>query len=813
MIKILRRAGIGLLVLLLLAGGAAAWWVHGKQPQRSGDLELTGLQAPVQVRYDEAGVPHIEAQHEADLYRALGYLHAQDRLFQMELLRRLARGELAEILGPKLVPTDRLFRTLAIRHHADAHADRLLRDQADSPAVRALLAYLDGINHYQASRPAPLEFDILGITRRPFTAADTLSVAGYLAYSFAAAFRTEPLLSQVRERLGPGYLAIFDLELTGDSALAGRPGAQASVPGDAVVATTVQPATWHLLQRLARLGSEASAVLGVPSFEGSNAWVLSGSRTASGKPLLAGDPHIAFAAPAVWWEAHLKAPGFELYGHFAALNPMALLGHNQRFGWSLTMFQNDDVDLVLERVNPDQPNQVWHEGSWVEMTQRRETIRVKGGDAVELDLRRSPHGPIVNDALGPSAGSQPIAMWWALLETENPTLQAFYQLNRADTLDRARAGASLIHAPGLNVLWANADGDIGWWAAARLPIRPDGVHPGFVLDAGAGQARKLGFLPFSANPQEENPARGYIVSANHRPRAMPAVPGHYNLWDRALRLDTLLQDPQRRWDTPATQALQRDVQTGYGPRVLEPLLADLAAAVTEPGEQALLARLRGWTGDYALEGVAPVLFQQFLFELARHAMEDDLGAEGFELMRRTRAVDHALPRLAAQADSPWWDRRGTPAVETRAQAVAAAWRNTLQHLRATLGEDPAGWTWGRAHTVTHNHALGRQKPLDRLFDVGPLPAPGAHEVPNNLSARLGPAPWAVVVGPSTRRIVDFAQPGAAQGINPVGQSGVWGDAHYRDQADAHAQGRYRPQHLDEADVARHTRSTLRLLPR
>lgn len=813
MSKILQRAALALLVLVLLAGTAAAWWVYDKQPQRSGELSLTGLQAPVQVRFDEAGVPHIEARHEADLYRALGYLHAQDRLFQMEMLRRLARGELAEILGPKLVPTDRLFRTLGIRHHADADAARLLREQADTPAVRALQAYLDGINQYQDSRPAPLEFDILRIPRRPFTAADTLSVAGYLAYSFAAAFRTEPLLTRVRDRLGPAYLAIFDLELSADGALPARPQGQARAAGGTAVATAVQPATWQLLDRLARLGSDALALAGVPSFEGSNAWVLAGSRTASGKPLLAGDPHIAFAAPAVWWEAHLKAPGFELYGHFPALNPMALLGHNSRFGWSLTMFQNDDVDLVLEKIHPDRPDQVWHEGGWVELSQRRETLRVKGGDAVELVLRRPPHGPIVNDALDASAGTQPIAMWWALLETENPILQAFYQLNRADTLDKARQAASLIHAPGLNVLWAHADGDIGWWAAARLPRRPDGVHPGFLLDAGAGQAHKPGFLPFSANPQEENPARGYIVSANHRPQATPAVPGHYNLWDRALRLDSLLQDPARRWDSSNTQALQRDVQTGYGPRVLEPLLAELQAAVTEAGEQRLLAQLRTWSGDYPLDGVAPVLFQQFLYELLRQAMEDELGADGVELMRRTRAIDHALPRLAAQADSPWWDRRDTPALETRAQAVAAAWRSTVDHLKATLGADPAGWTWGRAHTLTHAHALGRQPPLDRIFNVGPLPAPGAHEVPNNLSARLGPAPWSVVVGPSTRRIIDFARPAAALGINPVGQSGVWGDAHYRDQAEAHAQGRYRPQHLDEADVARHTLSSLRLLPR
>ena len=204
---------------------------------------------------------------------------------------------------------------------------------------------------------------------------------------------------------------------------------------------------------------------------------MSGSRTASGKPLLAGDPHIRFAAPAVWYEAQLSYPGFELYGHHQALNPVASLGHNSDFGWSITMFQNDDLDLIAEKLNPDNPNQVWYRGQWVELQSRAEQIEVKGGEPVSLTLRRSPHGPIINDALGATAGKTPIAMWWAFLETENPILDAFYQLNRADSLSKARAAAEKIQAPGLNVVWANTNGDIGWWAAAQLPLRPVGVNP------------------------------------------------------------------------------------------------------------------------------------------------------------------------------------------------------------------------------------------------------------------------------------------------------------------------------------------------
>jgi integrase len=243
----------------------------------------------------------------------------------------------------------------------------------------------------------------------------------------------------------------------------------------------------------ARLSHDALNDAGIPQFEGSNAWAVSGSHTRSGKPLLAGDPHISFAVPAVWYEAELSAPGFNLYGYFQALNPFALLGHNRDFGWSLTMFQNDDVDLIAERTNPANSDQVMIDGTWQTLEKTEQTIAVKGEAPVTISLRRSPHGPIVNEVLGASAGTTPVAMWWAFLETENPILDGFYQLNRADTLGKMREAAAKVQAPGLNFVWANARGDIGWWAAAQLPIRPQGVNPTFILDGASPQADKLGF--------------------------------------------------------------------------------------------------------------------------------------------------------------------------------------------------------------------------------------------------------------------------------------------------------------------------------
>ena len=795
--RFLKRSAIALLVLLVCVFLALGWYLRTKKVQRDGNASLAGLTAQVQVSYDERGVPHIQAQNEADLYRALGYVHAQDRLFQMEMVRRLASGELSQILGPKLVDMDRLFRTLGLRAFAK---DYVVKMDKNSTSSQALNAYLDGINQYQSNHPAPLEFDLLHIPKRPFTVEDTIAVSGYMAYSFAAAFRTEPALTAIRDKLGADYLKIFDLDWHPAGVLQTSPALAAN--------------DWMTLDKIAQLSQEGIEQLAVPQLEGSNAWVVSGAHTASGKPLLAGDPHIAYSAPAVWYEAQLSSPGFELYGHFQVLNPMALLGHNQQFGWSLTMFQNDDIDLVAEKVNPQNPNQVWVHNQWVEMSSREEIIQVKGAAPIKLVLRKSPHGPIITDAFKDNYGETPIAMWWTFLEADNPVLDAFYELNRADTLAKARTAASKISAPGLNVVWANAGGDIAWWAAAKLVKRPATINPSFILDGTSADADKSAFYDFADNPHEENPARGYIVSANFQPvspNGVP-VPGYYNLYDRGQRLDYLLSQPGMKWDTKNSQALQLDVQTAYAPRVLQSLLPVLRQVLVAPEDKRLFDILSKWDGNYQTNSIAPTLFSQVIYQLAHNVMADKVGTVQFQNLLRTRVLDFAIPRLLADQQSPWWGVSSDPNFDARQAVILGAWNDSLTHLRQTFGTDSAQWMWGQAHTLTHRHPLGQQAPLDKLFNIGPFAVPGGREVPNNLSGPIGPAPWNVAYGPSTRRLIDFADTSKALGINPVGQSGVLFDAHYNDQAKLFANGIYVNEHTDNADVQAHAHEHLVLQP-
>jgi penicillin amidase len=792
------------LIALGLSGG---WYVHTKQPVREGNVRIAHLDAAVTVRYDERGVPHIRAENEVDAYLALGFVQAQDRLFQMEMVRRLANGELAEVLGPKLLDTDKLFRTLGLREHAKKMVAAI---DPDSPASEVLLAYLDGINQFQDTHPAPIEFDLLGIPKRPFTAQDVAAVSGYLAYSFAAAFKTEPVMTFVRDKLGPRYLEVFDVEGHPEGGLKSLDSARlAPVPNTAMA---LSEADWQSLSRLSAISRDAVQDAGIGPFQGSNAWVISGKRTQSGKPLLAGDPHIGFSVPAVWYEAQLSAPGFDLYGHYQALNPLALLGHNSQFGWSLTMFENDDIDLIAEKTNPANPNQVWQQDHWVDLQLRSETIQVKGEADVVLKLRHGPHGPIITDAFKDHFGNTPIAMWWAFLETENPIFDALYELNRADTRDKARAAVQQIHAPGLNILWASASGDIAWWAAGKLPQRPLGVNPLFILDASKGEAEKPGFYNFSFNPQEENPPRGYIVSANQQPGGVVPVPGYYLLPDRAKRLDDALQNDQPKWTTDLASKLQLDVCNAYPRRILGNLLPLLDPLVTDPNERAFMEPLQKWDGCYTPNSVAASLFSQFSYELAKAAFEDELGEVQFNNLLATPALDHALPLLLADANSPWWDNTQTAAKESRFETLRVAWSNTILHLQTLYGTSLLDWSWAQTHTLTHGHPLGQQPPLSWLLNVGPMSVPGGRETPNNLSGKVGPAPWAVSYGPSTRRVIDFGAPEKSIGINPVGQSGVLFDSHYADQADRYAQGLYVRQRMGRADVANHTEGTLKLLP-
>ncbi|GMG87582.1 penicillin acylase family protein [Biformimicrobium ophioploci] len=780
----------GILGTGLLVAALTVWTNHHYQTVRNGELTLQGLVAPVQVRYDHYGVPHINAENLNDLYRALGYVHAKDRLFQMDLMRRLASGRLAELFGPELVKTDTLFRTLGIRAHAEQYVHKL---DMNTPAGQALTSYLAGINAFVAQETLPLEFDLLGVKPEPFTAVDTISVSGYLAYSFAMAMRSEPLMTRIAATLGKEYLADFDLQWQ-----------------EGGVLEKLSPQTLASLGEVAALTEPGR---GLPLFEGSNAWAIAGTRSASGFPILASDPHISFSVPGAWWEAHLNAPGFELYGHHQALVPTALLGHNSERGWGLTMFQNDDMDFYLEELNPENPTQVRVGDGWQEIISREEKIQVKGQDPVAVTIRATPRGPIINDVFDGFDGRQPVSLWWAFLQTENPMLDALYKMNHADSLEAFGKAVSGIHAPGLNVMYADAEGNIAWWAAAKVPNRPAHVQPWLILDGASGNDEPDGFHPFSSNPQEVNPERGYIVSANHQPQNAQPVPGYYNLPARARRIDQLIAGNSRPLDLGDNMAIQMDDGSDFALRALDrmiPVVENLARGNAQ--QEPLLQALQAWDGQFSLESIAATVFTEWQYQVARAAFHDELGESFFGLLVRTRSIDHGFYNLVENPESPWWNNSENPELGGFEGAIAAGWSNAIAVLQEKLGEDTNQWQWQAVHTFEQEHPMGKIALLDRFLNVGPVPVSGSHAVPNNLSQRFGSGHQAVKSGPSTRRLIDFGSAENSLGILPAGQSGNPFDAHFEDQLPLYVQGKYRTQLMDEKQITEKTSSTLLLTP-
>jgi penicillin amidase len=786
--KILKITFLSLLIFLLIASASAYFYLESILPIRSGELNMPGLIAKVEVIFDRWGIPHIYAENETDAYMTLGFVHAQDRLFQMEMLRRIGNGQLAEILGPDLVVTDKFFRTLRIKQFSKEYIDSLPKD---TKPFKAFEAYIDGINRFIEIGSTPIEFHILGIPKKPFTTADSISVGGYMAYSFAAAFKTDTLLTFIRNQYGPEYLK--DLDYTVGNAFTMKQNIDLyRFPGE--------------IKALSLGIEKVRDILG--SFEGSNAWVISGKRSKSGKPILANDPHIDFAAPSVWYEAHLVTPGFEIYGHHIAAFPVALLGHNRQMGWGLTMFKNDDVDFFREKINPDNPNQVWFKDRWEDLKIETEIIKVKGGEDVTLKVKRSKHGPLVSDVIYEFKDTKdPISMWWAYLEKSNRMVDGFYDLAHSKSVEDSANAASKIHAAGLNILYGDRDGNIGWWGVGKIPSRPNHVNSKFVLDGRSGKDEYLGFWDFSQNPQLINPSSGIIVSANNQPedQGNGIVPGYYNISDRALRIRELLEK-KNKWTPEEMKKIQLDTTTNLNFFVrtqIVPVLETNQKISQNPVAKKALEIFREWEGNHDFKTVGPTLFFQFLYDFIEFTFKDELGDNYFNALLRTKMLRKTLYKILKNPRSLWWDDINTDKKEKFEEIVIDAWMKTVRVLKENLGNDPEKWYWEKVHTLEHVHLIGRKKPFDIIFNIGPFEVEGAMEILNNFGFVLSSGHHKVDYGPSTRRIIDFADPENSFGINPLGQSGYFWDKHYKDQAKMLVRGEYRKQLINREKIVLH----------
>ena len=784
-------------IMVVVAIFSGRYYLKGKAPQRQGVLQLKGLQSTVTVKYDNFGVPHIYAQTDEDLYRALGFVHAQDRLFQMELMRRLASGTMAEIFGHELIETDKLFRTLDLQGHAKLWLEQI--ETHSNPKMLTLAdEYLAGVNSFVKTGTKSVEFEILDIPEKTFSRQDIAAIMGFVAFSFAQAVEDDSLVTELSSRLKSKYLEDLGILYT---------------PGFPQL--PVQ--TNHL--QLKQISSKISAVidqLGFANlFHGSNSWLISPQRTESGKAMLVNDPHIGFGQPSIWYEAQLESDNTQVYGHFMGLIPFPLLGFNQKMAWGITMFENDDMDFYREKNNPENSDQYWAIDHWENYQISQQIIKVKGMPDVSMRVKKSRHGPVMNSLLDDSSEDTSLALWWVFLELENQQMEAFYELPFADTLEKAEASVQKIHSPGLNIMYANANGDIAWWATAKLPIRPKHVNSKFVLDGASGNDDILGFYDFSHNPKNINPESGIIYTANNQPADMGdgLIPGYYAPKDRPQRITKMLNKKSKfTVDDMKTMLLDNITPSAkLFQQISLPVLLENEANFSKH-EYSAMQLFKIWEGNHDADEVAATIYTRFRIRLMSLIMEDEIGNKLFQNFQHGFLMDRSIWRILPNIESPWWDNVNTDKIETRDELVLQAFLETVEFLRNRHGYDMQNWQWQNDVQMEHRHPLGEVEPLDQLFNVGPFPSNAGVEAVNNLMFVSEGDELKIVMGPSTRRIIDFGDIMNSLGINPTGQSGVVLDKHYDDQALAFANGEFRRQYYSAEDVEQNSEEVLSLIP-
>lgn len=822
--KIMKWGLLLVLVLLSLFLARVVWRSYSGMPDHDATVRSSKINAETRVVRDTWGVPHIQAASETDAYFALGYCMAQDRLFQMEVMRRLARGELAELLGPPVVKIDRIMRAFRLRAKADefvAHS----RERSTPEMNAAMDAFIAGVNDYIEHNTLPWEFAALMESCRPFTVADFVSVAAILPITFADGLRCDPLKSLLKKQFpeadvdmifrGIEKTPITIMESIEEAAAFQREQAQSKNTPPQAVDGLESAARW--LDAIAAYTGFAGTHLG------SNSWVLSGDKTASGKPILGNDPHIAFTNPSIWYEAHLKYGDVENYGYHLPPIPVPLLGHNEDRGWGITMFSNDDIDMFLEKVNPENPNQVMYKGEWVDCETVRENIKVRLGRDVACDVRITPHGPIADDLLdllleykGP-----PISMCWVWQRVDYTDVDAFYEMSHARDYDHFEAAVRKITSPGLNISYADAEGNIAWWAAGLLPIRPAHVDHKALLEGWTGRDEFTQYLPFEVSPHLKNPPNGMIVTANNLctvkplgtpPLQVPFLQGYFKPGDRAGRIKELLQTRDD-WTIEDLRAVQNDI-TGYSPRVTAPAMARLARAdETALGsvERKALERVEAWDFRNDTSSIGATVFNYWMDSLLQAIFGDEMTERQLAMYTTVDDSWIALEDLLVETESPWWDDITTPERETAAHITARALKHACGKITDDLGANVDEWQWGKTHTLTFTHPFGYLPGLGRLLNIGPFPAPGARETINNMPSKSAHH-YNVIAGPSTRRLIDFARPDQSLTILPTGNSGHVRSRHYDDQAAMFMRGEYRTALYNWNEIEAAKEHEMRFLP-
>lgn len=770
---------VGILLVILVIG--ILFYANSLKPTYEGRVQLQHLSKEVAIHFDEFGVPHINAKNQEDAYVALGYLHAQERLWQMELIRRIAPGRLSEIFGKDLLKTDVFFSGLGIEEAAEKAITNL---DKNSEAYLLTQKYLDGINQYIEEGSTPIEFTLVGIKKEKYTIKDVYNVFGYMAFSFAVAHKTDPLLTEIKEKLGDAYLNEF-MNSYNENLTINK--------------TEIQP----IKANLSKAVSGIMNTLPVATFIGSNSWVIGAEKTKNGKVIFANDPHIGFSQPSVWYQNHIKTPEFEIYGFNIALMPFPLLGHNKKMAYGLTMLANDDLNFYIEENNPKNALEYKTKNGYEKYELRTKTIKIKDAADTTFTVKVSKHGPIMNGLVTHIEDERPIAMYWLYTQLENKTLDVAYGMSHSKSLSEFKKAAEKIHAPGLNVMYGDADNNIAWFASAKLYQLREGLSSKMYLNGASGEDEILEILPFEENPKAVNPSSHYVYSANNQPDSVRGklYPGYYQPQDRAKRIVNLLEI-KNDFTKDYVAKMLNDVTSATVSDISKDLIKNLSIRSLSPSEKRAISLLENWDGNYLKESVAPTIYSRFLYELITATYQDELGT-AFELFLNSQLQDQVLPTQINHENSVWWDDIATKnKKETRQEIIQQSFAKAFLFLQNQLGTNVDAWKWERVISVEHEHPIGKAGGmLRKIFNVGPFQTNGGNEVINNQIFSLNETGiYKITAGPSTRRVIDFSDVDHSLSILPTGQSGNIFSKHYKDQAEMFVDGKFIKMKLDASEI-------------
>jgi penicillin G amidase len=806
-----------LVVLAVLLSAFGYVTARHSFPQVNGEIKLSGLDGPVDVYRDNMGIPQIYASSLHDLFMAQGYVHAQDRFWQMDVWRHIGSGRLSEMFGQGQVDTDTFLRTLGWRQVAEQEYASY-----DPQSVAILDAYAEGVNAYLADHQGTavsLEYGILklltpGYKPEPWTPVNTLTWAKAMAWDLRGNMDEEIERAILLKTLTPGQVTQLFPPYPSDHPVIipelGQPAASSSITN------SIPSLDWTLVQ--ARFTSLDSLLGPSGAGIGSNSWAISGSLTASGKPLLANDPHLSIQMPSIWYQVGLHCRPisttcpYEVAGFSFPGVPGVVIGHNQNIAWGFTNTGPDVMDLFIEKVNPDNQNQYEFNGQWVDMTVRTETIAVGGGKPISLTVRSTRHGPIISDAYADlskfttQAGialpaSYAISLRWTALEPST-IFQAIWGFDTATNWDEFRQAAAKFNVPAQNLLYADVQGNIGYQTPGSIPIRKNGDGrlpvPGWT-----DEYEWIGYIPFDQLPSVLNPPKGYIVTANNA----VAGAGYPHLittdWDygfRASRIENMILSSPAPIDIPYIQKMQSDDYDANA-AVLVPLLEQLIFQPGSNNQAAALELLKTWDYQARMDSAPAAVFEVFWKNLLADTFDDDLPK--YYWPQGSSRYDEVMRNLVKSPNDPFWDDKTTPdKVETRDDILTRAFTEAVAEVSKLQGGDPGRWNWGGIHTATFaNQTLGESgiAPIEALFNRGPFPTNGGEAIVNATG-------WDATKGyevnwlPSMRMIVDLGDLDNSLTVHTTGESGHAFSPHYIDMADMWRNIQYYPMFWDEKTI-------------